>query len=90
MSPERVEGGPAEAKRRRVVQGTTPLQAWGLHKIANLKFEKLWVLVCDWSRSGILDENSQMVKKWLDNYFKLEFAEEFDGLWIFRYAKHKF
>jgi hypothetical protein len=48
MSPERVEGGPAEAKRRRVVQGTTPVKAWGLHialdlnHINNETFERIY------------------------------------------------
>ena len=57
------------------------------YKIANLNFEKLWVLACDWSRSGDLDENSKIVKQWLDNKLKIEFAKEFDGLWIFRYVR---
>lgn len=59
------------------------------YKIGDLKFEKLWVLACDWPRSGNLDNNSKNVKKWLDDHLKLESAEEFDGLWVFSYAKHR-
>ena len=43
MSPEHVEGGPAEAKRRRVVQGTTPVPANQFNsRRDSAKREKAW------------------------------------------------
>lgn len=57
------------------------------YKINNLKFKRLWVVCSDWERSGDLDDNSRSVKKWLDENYKLEFVNLFDGLWVFRYVK---
>jgi len=37
MSPLRVEGGPAEAKRRRVIPGTAPVKARGSITMGNKK-----------------------------------------------------
>lgn len=48
---------------------------------------RLWVVFCDWERSGNLDENANAVKESLDNKFKLDLAVEFEGLRIFRYVK---
>jgi hypothetical protein len=59
------------------------------YKTGKLNFEKLWILACNWPRSGNLDNNSQIVKNWLDSHLKLEFAKEFDGLWVFRYVKNR-
>jgi hypothetical protein len=58
-----------------------------LHKISSLKFRRLWIISSDWGRTGKLDENSQSVKDRLDQYLKLEFIKEFDGLLISRYVK---
>lgn len=57
------------------------------YKIRNLNFNGLWLLSCDWARSGQLDENSRSVKDWLDKNFKLDLVREFNGLWIFRYSR---
>lgn len=58
-----------------------------LHKTNKLEFEKLWVLSGDWQRSGNLNRNSILVKEWLDKNFKLELEREFNGAWVYRYAK---
>lgn len=58
-----------------------------VHKLINLEFDRLWVISCNWPRDGKLDENSQIVKEWLDKYFKLGYANVYDGLWIFRYVR---
>lgn len=57
------------------------------YKINLLRFKRLWVISSDWARSGELDEHSRSVKDWLDKNLKLEFAKEFDGLWLYRYVK---
>ena len=57
------------------------------YKINTLKFKRLWVIACNWARDGKLDENSCSVKDWLDENLILEFSQEFEGLWIFRYVK---
>ncbi|MDD5155452.1 MAG: hypothetical protein PHF11_03085, partial [Candidatus Omnitrophica bacterium] len=58
-----------------------------VHKVGQLAFRRLWLIVSDWNRSGKLDENSQSVNDELGRRFKLESAHEFDGLWIFEYSK---
>lgn len=59
-----------------------------VHKIDALDFKRLWIISCDVGlRSGGLDENSKKVKDWLEKRLKLEFAREFDGLWLFRYRR---
>lgn len=58
-----------------------------IHKIAGLEFKRIWVISTDWSRSGKLDENSTVVKQWLDISFKLMSSQEFDGLWIYCYGR---
>lgn len=58
-----------------------------VYKLSNLEFDRLWVISCNWPRDGNLDGNSQAVKDFLDRNLKLEFIQEFDGLWIFRYIK---
>ena len=57
------------------------------YKIKELEFERLWVLACDWSRDGSLDENSLLIREWLNKNFNLELEKEFDGVWVYRYAK---
>ena len=57
------------------------------YKVNNHKFKRLWIVSSDWGRSGDLDENSRSVKNWLDENYKLEFVNLFDGLWVFRYVK---
>ncbi|MFH1339547.1 MAG: glycosyltransferase family 39 protein [Candidatus Omnitrophota bacterium] len=58
------------------------------YKINQLKFKRLWIVSSDWARSGELDENSQTIKEWMDKNLNLEFVEEYDGLFIFRYSNH--
>lgn len=60
-----------------------------LYKISKLEFKRLWVIACDWARSGELDKNSQAVKDWLDKSFTLEFTRKFQGLWIYGYIKNE-
>ena len=60
-----------------------------LDKINSLQAKRMWVIFSDWGRSGELDANSQSVKHWCDNKFKLEFAQELDGLWVYRYGKNE-
>ena len=57
-----------------------------VNNLNSFGFDRLWVISCNWSRDGNLDENSESVIEWLDNHLKLEFVKEFDGLWIFRYT----
>ena len=57
------------------------------YKIKELEFGKLWVLACDWSRDGNLDENSLLIREWLNKNFNLELEKEFDGVWVYKYAK---
>ncbi|MBL7196807.1 MAG: glycosyltransferase family 39 protein [Candidatus Omnitrophica bacterium] len=57
------------------------------YEVNELEFERLWVLACDWERSGNLSENSLAVKEWLDKNLDLEMTKEFDGLWIYKYRK---
>lgn len=59
------------------------------YKIDTIEFGRVWVFSSDWARSGDLDDNSQAIKKWLDKNLRLEYVKEFDGLWLFRYAKKK-
>ncbi|MFA5199862.1 MAG: glycosyltransferase family 39 protein [Candidatus Omnitrophota bacterium] len=66
---------------------TTSERAFCVSDIGNLNFSRLWIIASSWSRNGILDDNSREVKDWLDKNFKLDFSEEFDGLWVFRYVK---
>ncbi|MCK4809538.1 MAG: glycosyltransferase family 39 protein [Candidatus Omnitrophica bacterium] len=58
-----------------------------LGKVNELEFKKLFVLACDWPRSGNLDKNSSTVKEKLDEIFNLEMKREFDGLWVYKYGK---
>jgi hypothetical protein len=58
-----------------------------LHKINQLYFGRLWVVLSDWSRSGELDENSTAVREWLGRHFKLEITKELEGLLILRYVR---
>jgi len=58
-----------------------------LHKINNLEFKRLWVLSGSFLRDGNLDKNCSIVKKWLDENFKLELKKEFYGMWIYRYTQ---
>lgn len=58
-----------------------------LVKVSELEFKKLFVLACDWPRSGSLDDNSSTVKEKLDEIFNLEMKREFDGLWVYVYGK---
>jgi len=58
-----------------------------LHKVNSFEFENLWLLSCNWPRDGNLDENSIVVRKWLDKNFKREMTREFEGLWMFKYVK---
>jgi hypothetical protein len=68
-----------------------PIQETNFHipfyKINNLNFKSIWLIACDWARDGRLDENSIVVKDWLDRNLKLEFAQEIDGVWLFRYTR---
>jgi len=58
-----------------------------LHKVDKIKFEKLWVLSCNWQRDGNLDGNSLRVIKFLGENFHMDLRKEFDGLWLYRYEK---
>jgi hypothetical protein len=57
-------------------------------KIDKLNFKRLWIISSDMgSRTGALDKNSLIVKGYLDKKFKLEFAQNFAGLWLYRYVR---
>lgn len=59
------------------------------YKINKLNFGRLWVISSDGGeRRGGLDNNSLIVNNWFEKKYKLEFKQEFDGLWIFRYVKN--
>jgi hypothetical protein len=61
-----------------------------VHKLNKLNYGKLWLIASDGGeRRGGLDENSQIVKEWLDNNADLKLMREFDGLWVFRYEHRK-
>ncbi|MFA4932815.1 MAG: glycosyltransferase family 39 protein [Candidatus Omnitrophota bacterium] len=47
---------------------------------------RLWLIACDWPRSGMLDENSSLVKAELDKKYFRELSINFDGLWVYRYV----
>jgi hypothetical protein len=57
------------------------------HKILGLKFRKIWVICSDMERSGKLDENSTVVKQWLDSNLRLISSQELEGLWIYCYER---
>jgi len=57
-------------------------------KIDKLNFKRLWIISSDAGfRTGALDKNSRIVKNYLDKKFKLEFAQDFAGLWLYRYVR---
>jgi len=58
-----------------------------VHKITAHKFEKIWVISTDWGRTGMPDENSVVVKQWLESHLRLLSSVELDGLWIYCYEK---
>ena len=70
---------------RRPVQESS--QIIPVHKITAHKFEKMWVISTDWGRTGKLDENSVVVKQWLESHLRLLSSTELDGLWIYCYEK---
>lgn len=58
-----------------------------LAKIKDITTKRIWVFALDWARSGNIVENSASVKKWCDENLSLEFSQEIDGVWIFRYVQ---
>lgn len=68
-----------------------PLQAGGenvnVKDISLADTDRLWVIACDWPRSGGMDDNSIAVKTELDKRYQMELNLNFDGLRIFRYVK---
>ncbi|MFH1504508.1 MAG: glycosyltransferase family 39 protein [Candidatus Omnitrophota bacterium] len=60
------------------------------NKINKLKFKSLWVIYCDWARSGKIDENSQSIKEYLDKNFKLKLVKNIDGAIIYKYIRKQF
>jgi len=57
------------------------------YNIGKLKFDRLWVISSDWSRSGDLDNVSMVVKRWLDANLAMESEREIDGVKIYAYTK---
>ena len=60
-----------------------------INRANELQFRNLWVLSCDWPRNTNLDKDSEGVIKWLDDNFVLKNKFEFDGLWVYQYAKQR-
>ena len=58
-----------------------------VHKITAREFGKIWVISTDWGRTSTVDENSAVVKQWLDSHLKLLSSTGLDGLWIYCYEK---
>ena len=58
-----------------------------VQKVKKIKFNKLWVISCNWERDGYLDENSKAVNDFLIKNFKLELVKEIDKTWVYRYSR---
>ncbi len=57
-----------------------------LNIIEKKKVKRIFLLGCDWPRSGNLDENSKSIKKLLDENLKLLDILDFEGIRLFVYA----
>jgi uncharacterized membrane protein len=55
-------------------------------KIANLKFDGLWIIFFNWARESCVGEESEQIKEWLDENLRFEFSKEFDGVYVAKYA----
>jgi hypothetical protein len=58
-----------------------------MQKINALRFSRLWVVLSDWGRTGVLEENERSIKEWLDKTLKMERQYYIDGSWLLVY-KH--